>query len=181
MLPQNGQNCTLLVGLDDATILARITELLAVLDARQSALTGGSGDAAVQPAIVAIVDGSEKSGPSGGRSTPRRGASRWHLCRVLLSSRDRPLPGECGGTAVFTGAVDATVNLRVRSSPDVTDVLPDGVPLTWAQRLARALAPLRDATPLDGGSSLPTTASLLEELRPRATSGRHRGRMGSAS
>ena len=62
MLPQNGQNCTLLVGLDDATILARITELLAVLDARQSALTGGSGDAQRNPPLSRSSTDPEKSG-----------------------------------------------------------------------------------------------------------------------
>ena len=170
VLPQNGQNCTLLVGLDDATILARITELLAVLDARQSAMTGGSGDAAMQPAIVAIVDGSREIRGHPGVARLLAEGPAVGIYAMGCSAAETDLPGECGGTAVFTGAVGATVNLRVRSSPDVTGVLPDGVPVTWADRLARALAPLRDATPLDGGNSLPTTASLLEELdlEPRA-------------
>jgi len=61
-----------------------------------------------------------------------------------------------------TAAAEATATVRRAGTGPALDVVADEVGELWAQRFARALAPLRDATPETARARLPATARLVE-------------------
>ncbi|GAB3246556.1 FtsK/SpoIIIE domain-containing protein [Kineosporia babensis] len=85
------------------------------------------------------------------------------VCVVVCLERDESaLPLECSATIVH--ATDqARATLRRAGQPPLS-FRPDLAGSRWAARLARDLAPLRDATP-EGAGGLPEQVHLLEELR----------------
>ena len=90
--------------------------------------------------------------------------------RVLCLDRDLvSLPVECRATAEVTGPVGTRLRVVLPDATTYDDVVADGVGDGWGQRFARALAPLRDATPDDQQSALPAAARLLDLLPFDAT------------
>lgn len=74
---------------------------------------------------------------------------------VCLDDDPRLLPEECGATAVLTGAAD--LDVRSTGRPDLQGTA-DLVSPSWAEAVARALAPLRDDSRDRGGAEgLPPT------------------------
>ena len=61
-IPRDGQDCTILLGVDDVSIAARVEELNALLDARRDSTGGWSGGDRhwPGPATVAVLDGSRR-------------------------------------------------------------------------------------------------------------------------
>ena len=72
------------------------------------------------------------------------------------------LPTESG--AVLDMTPDGTARLEVDGSPTLRDVVVDRVGDWWTERLSRALAPLRDAAPVDGGPQVPDEVRLVDLL-----------------
>ena len=97
------------------------------------------------PDVLVVLDGARRlrtlpgvvqllrEGP-GGRGTP-----------ALPRRRRRQLPEECRG--VVDCPEHGRVSLHRTGPADVARILPDLVEVAWADRVARALAPLRDTTP----------------------------------
>lgn len=75
------------------------------------------------------------------------------------------MPAECAATAVVHGEVQTRVRVTVTGHAPVEEAVADLVSSSWAERFARALAPLRDATPEGGESMLPDSARLLDLLQ----------------
>jgi S-DNA-T family DNA segregation ATPase FtsK/SpoIIIE len=158
--PASGLTCQALVGLDADSVAARVGELAALVEARRDAAKNG-GDVG-RRAIVVVVDGAR---------TLRRTAA---LAQVLAQGRDvgvyavcldedeSRLPEECGAVAVVTGEVATRFSLRVSGLPATQEAIADGVSIMWADRIARALAPLRDDTPGRGSDVLPDTVRWLD-------------------
>ncbi|MCX5212643.1 FtsK/SpoIIIE domain-containing protein [Kitasatospora sp. NBC_00240] len=158
--PQHGQDCRLLLGLDDEQAAARLTELTTRLAAPDSA--------AGLPATVVLVDGVPGTEPARQalelllRQGPAVG-----VFPVCLAERPELLPAGLGATAVITGEVGThlTVDRPVAGGREtVEDVSLDAVSDPWAERLARVLAPLREATPATRGP-LPESLRLLDLLQ----------------
>lgn len=156
------------VGTDPAQVRARVAELVAVLDARREQSTSAAGRAWRGSTTVVVLDGAEEL-----RRLP--GVVRL-LCEgpdvgifLLCCARDLvSLPAECRATIEFGG--DAGTRLRINTEGTAyEDVVADGVDERWAHRFARALAPLRDATPDDVAAGLPDTVRLLDLLGMDAT------------
>lgn len=84
---------------------------------------------------------------------------------IVTSQRERDLPHECR-CVIRLGVGEGTLRDRDRELPFV----PDGVSTRWAATVGRALAPLRDATPLDHGSELPATVALSHLVDVSASS-----------
>lgn len=151
-----------LVGTDAATIGRRIAELTALIDRRRA--TTGSGLAVTQPPpapdVVVVLDGARRlRGLPGVPGLLSEGpAVGVHV--LCLEDDVRALPPECAGV-VECGPRRVTV--RESRADAVPDVVPDLVEPAWALRVARALAPLRDATPDDEQAGLPS-ARLLDLL-----------------
>ncbi|MFC9326236.1 FHA domain-containing protein [Kitasatospora sp. NPDC057015] len=158
--PQHGQDCRLLLGLDDEQAGARLTELTARLTAPDSA--------AGLPATVLLVDG--VPGTEAARQALdlllRQGPAVG-VFPVCLAERPELLPAGLGARAVITGEVGThlTVERPVAGGREsIRDVSLDGVSDAWAERLARHLAPLREATPATRGP-LPDSLRLLDLLQ----------------
>ncbi len=200
--PAHGQDCRLLLAFDKEQATARTTELVRRLDDGPLGPGWASADRADVasaaaghhgPYTVVIVDGDLGSsalretaarlaagGPAAGihliclAETPAASpvfplAATYEAARVAS-----PAFGECGAVAVLSG--DVATALRVvqpGSGPNGTVATVDAVSGAWAERFARALAPLReaDATATVGGRTvhraavpLPDSSRLLDEL-----------------
>lgn len=99
------------------------------------------------------------------REVPRLGllldrAGRGGLAVLALAGRPEDLPAQCG--AVLELGDDAGSTTLARAGEDVEPISADGAGAGWAERLARALAPLRDAGPTT--QPLPSRLTLGEAL-----------------
>ncbi|MEV7026598.1 FtsK/SpoIIIE domain-containing protein [Kitasatospora sp. NPDC093558] len=182
--PVEGQDCRLLLGLDEEQATARLTELTA----RLSGPVGLGG----HPATVVVVDG-----------RPATEAARQALDLLLrqgpavgifpicLAEQPELLPRGVGATALITGEVGTHLSLDrpvARGRETLHEVSLDAVSDAWAERLARVLAPLREATPAARGP-LPDALRLLDLLQldtvtPAKLSARwdaHAGGIGAAT
>ena len=88
---------------------------------------------------------------------------------ICLDEQAVALPVECGATVEVAGETDTALRVTVRDSAALDGVALDGVSQPWAQRFARALAPLEDATPDDAVTELPSEVALLDLLPYDAT------------
>ncbi|WP_406223233.1 FHA domain-containing protein [Streptomyces decoyicus] len=200
--PAHGQDCRLLLAYDKEQALARTSELVRRLDdgplghgwANADRAEIASAAARHQgPYTLVVVDGDPGSsalrettarlaagGPAAGihllclAETPAASPA-FPLAATYEAAREAsPAFGECGAVAVLSG--DVATALRVvqpGSGPNGTVAAVDAVSGAWAERFARALAPLRetDAAAQAGGRAapraavpLPDSARLLDEL-----------------
>jgi S-DNA-T family DNA segregation ATPase FtsK/SpoIIIE len=90
------------------------------------------------------------------RDGPRVGVNV--LC---LDDDERSLPEEC--RAIIRCTNDG-LTLHQSMAEDVRGIRADQVETAWADRIGRALAPVRDATPTEDDAGLPRSARLLECL-----------------
>ncbi|WP_030224881.1 FHA domain-containing protein [Streptomyces sp. NRRL WC-3626] len=189
--PAHGQDCRLLLAHDRDQAAARAEELLRRLedhDHTAPRISGGRGG----PYTVVVVDGD----PGGAEvreavarlalEGPRAGIHVVCLAETAAASPSSPVTEtyeaacavaptfrQCGAVALLSGDVATTLRLlRVGGTGPVghgTLATVDAVSPAWAERFARALAPLRtDGT--GGGrharvsAPLPRSARLLDEL-----------------
>ncbi|ARF55557.1 FHA domain-containing protein [Streptomyces gilvosporeus] len=199
--PAHGQDCRLLLAYDREQAAARTAELLRRLDDGPLGPDWASAERAEVAAAAArhdgpytlvIVDGdlgSSELRESAARLAAGGPAAGIHLlclaetpaaCPAFPLSatyeaarRASPAFGECGAVAVLSG--DVATALRVvqpGSGPNGAVCAVDAVSTAWAERFARALAPLREADPATGTRGqvhraavpLPDAARLLDEL-----------------
>ncbi|MFI6446082.1 FtsK/SpoIIIE domain-containing protein [Kitasatospora sp. NPDC050543] len=158
--PAHGQDCRLLLGLDDDQATARLTELTARLTAPDPA--------AGLPATVVVVDGIPGSEAARQaldlllRQGPAVG-----VFPVCLAEQPELLPRGLGAKALITGEVATQLTIDRPATvgrEKVHDVSLDAVSDAWAERLARLLAPLREAAPASRGP-LPASLRLLDLLQ----------------
>lgn len=118
------------------------------------------GDAPDEPVLVLVVDGIAqwRTDPNL-RTVLAHGRARKVLA-IVLDDTVEALPHECGAVVRLT---DDVVTLQVASAPAVRGIV-DGVGPRWAERVAAALAPLRDATPDASGAGLPEAVRLVDLL-----------------
>ncbi|WP_329580607.1 FtsK/SpoIIIE domain-containing protein [Kitasatospora sp. NBC_01250] len=150
--PGHGQDCRLLFGLDPAQAEQRLTEL-AEREPEEA-----------QPATVLLVDGDPGS-PRSRQALERllRHGPAAGVFALCLAEHAEQLPPGLGATATVTGEV--ATRLTVAGGEQRTEeVALDAVSPAWAERLARALAPLREAAPVSRGP-LPEALRLLDLLR----------------
>ncbi|MFC5028130.1 FHA domain-containing protein [Streptomyces sp. So13.3] len=171
--PAHGQDCRLLLAFDRDQAAARVTELARRLE--EGPL--GSGWAAAAPEAVAeaaahregpytlvVVDGDPGSATL--RDTLERiaaaGPSVGMHVLCLAESPDR-LATECGAVAQLSGDVATTLRMDPYGP---AQVVVDAVSPAWAERFARALAPLRetDTAAPRARNALPRTVRLLDAL-----------------
>jgi pSer/pThr/pTyr-binding forkhead associated (FHA) protein len=178
--PAHGQDCRLLLAFDREQAEARTAELARRLDDGPL----GPGWATVAPEAVAAAS-AHHSGPftvvvvDGDPGSVALRDTVAHLAHagpavgihlLCLAEQSELLAAECGTVAQLGGDVATTLSVNPPPAPDDGSadslITVDAVSSAWAERFARALAPLREA---DGAkrrtrSSLPATARLLDEL-----------------
>ena len=160
--PSDGQDCRALLGFDDAQVAARVDELGALLDARHAA-AGPTTAPWSGPRTVVVLDGAEEL-----RSTPAvarllADGPRFGIYAVCLAGAAESLPHECGARAMVHGEVGTLLTVEIADTEPIHATV-DAVSSSWAERVARALAALSDATPDQGGATLPSSVRLLDLL-----------------
>ncbi|MFF4606616.1 FHA domain-containing protein [Streptomyces sp. NPDC001339] len=199
--PAHGQDCRLLLAYDKEQATARTTELVRRLDdsplgpgwaSADRSEVASAADRHQGPYTLVIVDGDPGSsalrettarlaagGPAAGihllclAETPAASPAFPLAATYEAARAASPAFGECGAVAVLSG--DVATALRVvqpGSGPNGTVATVDAVSAAWAERFARALAPLREADPTAttgrtvhrAATPLPDSARLLDEL-----------------
>ncbi|NEA60006.1 hypothetical protein G3I60_39080, partial [Streptomyces sp. SID13666] len=171
--PAHGQDCRLLLAFDRDQAAARVTELARRLEEGPlgsgwaAATTEAVAEAAAHregPYTLVVVDGDPGSATL--RDTLERiaaaGPSVGMHVLCLAESPDR-LATECGAVAQLSGDVATTLRMDPYGP---AQVVVDAVSPAWAERFARALAPLRetDTAAPRARNALPRTVRLLDAL-----------------
>jgi S-DNA-T family DNA segregation ATPase FtsK/SpoIIIE len=82
---------------------------------------------------------------------------------ICLDEEQRRLPTACTAVARVCGDIGTRLGIQTAGSAEVTDVIGDRVGRAWAERVARALAPMVDAS-ADAASTIPAQCRLLDVL-----------------
>ncbi len=165
----DGPGAPLRVATCPSQLRTRVDELVALLDARQEAVSTGFERAWTGAATVVVLDGAGTLRRQPGLARVLDEGPAVGLLVLCLERDLVSLPVECSVTAEVTGAVGTRLRVVTSGGPTYDDVVADGVGDRWAHRFARALAPLRDATPDDQQAAAPDTARLLDLLPFDAT------------
>jgi DNA segregation ATPase FtsK/SpoIIIE, S-DNA-T family len=153
------------VGVDDESVARRIAELHALLQQRlaiaDEARSIGGGSAAPLTPVLVVLDGARRLRLLPGVPELLQAGPRVRMYFLCLDSDERLLPEECRAV-IDAGPVDCTV--RVTGEPVVEGVRPDVVGTAWSERVARALAPVRDVSDVAAGGSVPSSSRLLDVI-----------------
>ena len=182
--PGHGQDCGLLVAYDREQAAARTAELLRRLDAHTAHAVPG-------PAALLVVDGdpgsatvresvarlAREGGPAGIHvlclaETPPASPASPVAATIEAANTVCATFAECRTLALLSGDVATAVRIVDRNAPARGGPVAtmDAVSAAWAERVARALAPLREpegAAERAGARpavTLPRTCRLLDEL-----------------
>ncbi len=141
-----------------------VADLLGLLDARSAQARAHARPSSGRPSVVVVLDD-----PRGLRGLP--GVARLlaegpavGLLTICLAAQLGELPAECGATAAVHGESGTRLEVRVAGADVVPSARAGLVGAARAESVARALAPLRDATPALDGAALPGELRLLDLL-----------------
>lgn len=140
-------DCLALFGVGAAQSAARVAELAGLVDAHR-----GQPD---RPRVLVVVDGARALRGVPGLTQLLTAGPAAGVHAVAVEADPRLLPEECAATAVLAADPPARLELRVRGHAPVCDVAAELVGTGYAERVARALAPLRDGTAEPAGGPLP--------------------------
>ncbi|PZG13815.1 FtsK/SpoIIIE domain-containing protein [Nonomuraea aridisoli] len=179
--PRGGEDCVALVGADPDSAARRVAELAALIDERRNTSLpdtakiptgwddlGGPEKPAfstydVRPYdVLVILDGAQVLRGLPNMPQVLRQGPRCGVYTLALDEDQRLLPEECQ-TVADCGS-DGSVHLRGGGLDVIGPVLGDLVSAGWCDRLARALAPIRDVSRDDPGGNLPDAVRLLDLL-----------------
>ena len=143
---------------DDDMAAALIRELLSTLQARQAV---AARDARFGP-IVVVLDGARRLRLLPGVVSLLQDGPRVGIYFLCLDADERQLPEEC--RAVVSALDERRLRVAVTGRANIDAVRPDLVDLAWCERVARALAPIRDVSSEDLAGALPGSSRLLAVL-----------------
>ncbi len=135
-----------------------ISQLLAELEAR-SALK--EQERAGLPCRIVVLDGARRIRMAPGVISLLKQGPSCGIFFLCLDQTMRELPEECSTVAVWEGD---QLNLEVSTERTVDAIRPDLVDGLWLDRIARALAPIKDVSTEDLSSTLPAASRLLDVL-----------------
>jgi S-DNA-T family DNA segregation ATPase FtsK/SpoIIIE len=155
------------VGVDDETTGRRVAELLALVEARKAAMNQGGSMMSRTPAaafapLLVVLDGARRIRLLPGLVSLLQQGPSVGVIFVCLDADERQLPEECSAVVALDHGL-ATVDITGEATIDA--VRPDIVTPRWCERLARALAPIKDVSSEDLSSALPTSSRLLDVLQ----------------
>ncbi|HUR75071.1 MAG TPA: FtsK/SpoIIIE domain-containing protein [Sporichthya sp.] len=160
--PREGQQTVALLGTTTDTTGRRISELLAQLSSREAALRdAGPGATLDTPDVLVVLDGSRRLRALPGVAQILADGPRVGIRSICLDTEARLLPEECQAVATLDDR--GLLTLRQAQTETVTDIRPDLVGVAWCDRLARAMAPIRDVS-RDDDDALPNACRLLDVL-----------------
>ncbi|MBR7831820.1 cell division protein FtsK [Actinospica durhamensis] len=151
----------LLIGNDPETVGYRLSELTGTLARRQEAAKSPMGRAVfADPDLVVLVDGARRMRDLPGMMQLLAEGPRMRMFFICVDGEMRMLPKEATSVVVDDGE---RLTLRQDGLPEFAGIRPDLADPDWFEEVARALAPLRDAT-IDEGGVLPDRLRLTELL-----------------
>jgi S-DNA-T family DNA segregation ATPase FtsK/SpoIIIE len=160
--PRNGQDTLALLGTSTQSVAQRVAELGAILIDRQEELrkAGPTGRLNV-PDVLVVIDGSRRlrSLPGVPQLLEHGPSVGIHL--LCLESEGRFLPEECKAVGILSQ--DGNLSMRLSGAAGIAGIRPDLVTPAWCERVARAMAALRDVSH-DDDATLPDAARLLDVL-----------------
>ncbi len=160
--PRDGEDAVALLGSGVETVGRRIAELQAQLNARQVALRqAGSGAVLDAPDVLVVLDGSRRLRAMPGVVQLLQDGPAVGIHVICLDTEERLLPEEC--RAVVTLDARGAARVSQTGAATVDAVRPDLVTVAWCERVARALAPLRDVS-RDEDGAMPDSCRLLDVL-----------------
>ena len=159
--PEQRRDAAVLLGTDADSLSRRLGELQAEVVARTVARSGsGAATALTDPDVVVVLDGARRLRLLPGVVQVLKQGPAVGIYCLCLDADERLLPEECSAVVVQTGPT--TVTVRQQRADVVTDARADLVPPVWFDRVARALAPVKDVTDTAGDSALPDGCRLLD-------------------
>lgn len=161
--PAQGQDSVALLGTDTDSVGRRVAELVAIVTARTKAKReAGANVALAVPDVLVVLDGARRLRSLPGVIQVLRDGPAVGVYAVCVDADERLLPEECHAVVVETATGMRVSQMR---SEVVEQVRPDLVSATWCERLARALAPIRDVSGGEDDASLPSSSRLLDVLQ----------------
>jgi S-DNA-T family DNA segregation ATPase FtsK/SpoIIIE len=167
----SGEQDAVLIGNDDESVFRRVAELTALLAARQRAAraSGSAAGAALgQPDVLVVLDGARRLRALPGMVQLLKEGPAAGIYAVCLEEDERRLPAECQAVVIEDGGA---LRVAQAQTDSVEQVRADLVQPGWGERLARALAPVRDISDRDEEARLPDSARLLDVLGLEPPSG----------
>ena len=153
------------LALDEQNAAGMISELSGELEARkqvdEKAREGLS-------RILVVLDGARELRMATGMISLLKDGPAVHMYFICLDRTPRQLPEECRAVIEHR---DEMLNLETTEEHHLDAIRPDVVGEEWLDRLARALAPIRDVSTEDLSSSLPASSRLLDVLSLERPSG----------
>ncbi len=137
---------------------AMISELMGELEARREL---EEKQVASLTRWVVVLDGAREIRMTPGMVSLLKEGPRVGIYFICLDRTVRELPEECRTVASFE---NGQLNLETNEQRHVDAIRPDIVSDLWLERLARALAPIRDVSTEDLASALPASSRLLDVL-----------------
>ncbi len=166
-------------GTDDDSVQTLVRQLIARVQARRAAADGArTRDVPVEPVLV-VLDGARRIRLLPGMVSLLQEGPANGIYFLCLDADQRQLPEECTAVIAFPDPRSDLLRLSVTGQQDIEAVRPDLVDIAWCERVARALAPIRDVSTEDLAGSLPSSSRLLsvlgiEELDPEPVAQRWR-------
>ncbi|KAA1421747.1 FHA domain-containing protein [Nocardioides humilatus] len=153
-----------MIGLDDETRTAQVAALSALIAEREQFQKEHRATQGSFPAHVVVLHGYRELRAIPGLNEVLVDGPPVGVFAVCVAEHEKALPERC--TATFQVDAEKSVRGVLRRSGElpIEGLLREGVSAEWADRVARAIAPLRDVGATQEGSSLPDAARLLDVL-----------------
>ncbi|XRQ05760.1 FtsK/SpoIIIE domain-containing protein [Actinomadura welshii] len=170
--PREGEDCVALVGTDPESAAHRVTELaIQVTERRRAAQADssffgqdGKPAGAVPYNILIVLDGARALRRIPGMPMLLSRGAEHGLYAICIDDEERLLPEECRAVAAWDAQHTSEIRLKGQGLDALGPVLADQVSATWTDRVARALAPVRDVSREDAASGIPAEVRLLDVL-----------------
>ncbi|WP_067172458.1 FtsK/SpoIIIE domain-containing protein [Microtetraspora niveoalba] len=120
--------------------------------------------------VLVVLDGAQVLRGLPGMPQVLRQGPRAGVYTVAIDDDERLLPEECA--TVVSCEPDGSLRLRGGGLDAIGPIRADRVSVSWAERLGRALAPLRDVSRDDQTSVLPESVRLLDLVDADGVAGR---------
>ncbi len=151
-----------MLGTEQESIGRRVGETTNLIAERLAAMKSPSlSKATPAPDYVVVLDGARRLRALPGIVTLLRDGPKVGVNVLCLDQDERSLPEEC--RAIIACSTES-LTLHQSMAKDIRGVRADQVETAWTDRIGRALAPVRDATPSEDDAGLPRSARLLECL-----------------
>jgi DNA segregation ATPase FtsK/SpoIIIE, S-DNA-T family len=171
--PRLGEDCVALVGTDTGSAARRVAELASLVAERAAMGSGARGGAlpAVDAggdtghAVLVVLDGARALRRIPGMPQILGQGRAVGVHAICIDDSQRQLPEECAAAVSWDVAQPGRVAMQGGGLDTLGTVLADQVSPAWADRMARALAPVRDVSRGDADATIPAAVRLLDVLR----------------